>query len=137
MKSSNDDNINTFKIFDALSAQNLQINPFYIKIAGSITGGYLLTQLVYLFRGFGYQEFYQKDFVLRERLMLSEWELRSQKEELIKRGLISIRLGQSKLNYYTVNIQNIINLAVDNKSEFKSINEESSDSKTRNPRICI
>lgn len=132
-------NDKNFKIFDALSAQNLQINPFYIEIAGSITGGYLLTQLVYLFRGFSYREFYQKDKDMMERLRLTEWELRAQKKELVKRALLRVRYGKGKLSYYTINIERIIDIAVDKHVdkpiELSSRNEDSSFLETRIPRI--
>lgn len=129
-----------FKIFDALSSENLQINPFYIKIAGSITGGYLLTQLVYLFKGvYHYQEFFKKDSYFKEKLLLSEWELRAQKKELVKRGLIAIRLGKGKISHYIVNVQRIIEMAVDKfvdkPVDNKLINCESVDLKTRIPQI--
>lgn len=127
--------LDAFKIFEALSAQNLQINPFYIKITGSLVGGYLLTQLVYLFRSYDYQEFYQKDGCLRDRLLLSEWELKTQKKELVRLGLINIRIGLHKVTHYTINIEKIINLAVDNNTKLSSIKAESSDLKKRNPPI--
>lgn len=125
------------KIAKNFGTKNLQINPFFIKISGSIVGGYLLSQLWYLFNEvYDWKEFYHKDVYLREKLHLSEWELRSQKKELVKRQLINIRQGKGNITYYSVNIQKLIDLAsVDNNTELKLRNEESSDLETRNPRI--
>jgi hypothetical protein len=108
-----------FKLFDSLSQENIQINPVYIALTGSLAGGYFLTQLIYLSRYNKYEEFSAKDKYFMEKLLLSEWELRTQKKNLSNLGLVSIRHGKGNITYYSVNIPTIIQLAVD-KSLFRS-----------------
>lgn len=102
-----------FKLFDQLNAKSYHINPFYIEIAGSVTAGYLLTQLIFLSRSFAYEPFYRTDNVLRAAYKLGQKELMGARNKLIAAGLISIqRLGVPARLYYTINIDRIIELAI-------------------------
>lgn len=121
----------TLIIVEAISSKCLQMNPFFIKITGSVVSGYLLTQLYWLSKEYRHDEFYKNDAHFFNKLMLTEWELRAHKKKLKDLGLINIRYGKDKKPFYTVNILKICDLAVDN-SDF--VNEDSSVPKTRIPR---
>jgi len=101
-----------FKLFDSLTAKQFNINPLYIKISGSVTAGYFLTQLGFLYRAFDYKEFWRTDKQLCEDYCLTLEEVMGNRKKLIKLGLISVeRKGVPAKLHYTINISKIIELA--------------------------
>lgn len=102
-----------FKLFDKLVSKPYHINRFFVKIAGSITDGFLLTQLTYLYQQKDYQPFSPRDGYLREKYDLGDKELRGSRARLKAKGLISTQLaGVPAKLHYTINIDKIIELAL-------------------------
>src|SRR5678815_889576 len=90
-----------FKLFDQLNGQTYNINPLYIDLTGSVTAGYLLTQLIFLSRAFKYKPFYRTDNELREAYRLGQKELMNNRNKLVSLGLISTqRQGIPAKLYY-------------------------------------
>src|SRR5690606_23033761 len=103
-----------FKLFDKLISKPYHINRFFVKIAGSITDGYLLTQLTYLYQQADYQPFSPRDEYLREKYDFGDRELRGARSRLKKKGLISTTLkGVPAKLHYTINMDKIIELALE------------------------
>jgi hypothetical protein len=134
-----DQPVNTFqllRLFDTLSSENKQINKFYIKITGSITGGYFLTQLVYLFKAFKYQPFFKQDSKMISMYLFTKKELRNHRQKLIDLDLISTeRRGSPAKLFYTVNIQKIIDLAVSD-SLINPPSDEDQQPELENAQLC-
>ncbi len=102
-----------FKLFDKLVSKPYHINRFFVKIAGSITDGYLLTQLTYLYQRADYQPFSPRDQYLREKYDLGDKELRGARSRLKAKGLITTELkGLPAKLHYTVNTDRIMELAL-------------------------
>lgn len=110
-----------FKLFDKLVSKPYHINRFFVKIAGSITDGYLLTQLTYLFQQADYEPFSPRDEYLREKYDFGDKELRGARSRLKAKGLISTKLkGVPAKLHYTINTDKIMQLALELPA-FKSL----------------
>jgi hypothetical protein len=100
-------------VAEDLNQKLYDINPIYIDITGSITAGYLLTQLIFLSRSFGYREFCQTDAELQRDYRLGRRELADNRKKLISLGVISVvRKGVPAKLHYRINIEKIIELAI-------------------------
>jgi hypothetical protein len=84
---------------------------------GSLAAGFLLTQLVYLSRSFGYEEFYRTDEQLREKYRLGPKELINARKTLSKLGFVKSVLKKTKASilrkwHYTIDMDRIIDAAL-------------------------
>ena len=108
-----------FKLFDLLNAESYKINPLYVDMTGgSLVAGFLLTQLIFLARNFGYEEFYRTDEQLREAYRLGPKELINARKTLSKYGFVDSVQKKTKASilrkwHYTINIDKIVDAALE------------------------
>lgn len=105
-------------LFDALNEKPVAYQRIYAKITGSITGGLLLSQLVYWAKTVNWEEFYKIDREISEELGMGFYELRSAKNNLKRLKIVSIKCkGIPPKTYYTISKQEIINLITTNATK--------------------
>jgi hypothetical protein len=132
-KASNID-LSQFYLLDAISTENFQINPTFIKMTGSITTAFFLTQIMFLFRSYKYKPFYQTDKKMKERYSFTEWELRASRKKLQDMGLIKITRGKANVLYYEIDVSALIGQYEVGAVDKKKSAEETSGGVPRKPR---
>lgn len=79
--------------------------PVHIDITGSVTAGYLLSQIWYWSEVSSFKEFYKTDKDFCDELRLSIYELKGAKERLKELGIVKIyRKGIPAKTYYKLNL---------------------------------
>jgi hypothetical protein len=102
-----------FKLFDQLNAQSYHINPLYIDMTGSQNAGFLLTQLIFLSRGFKHDQFYRTDQQLRDAYRFGSKELINARKTLMSLGVVeAVRKGNPPKWHYRIVIEKIIELSL-------------------------
>lgn len=100
-------------LFDALNERPIAYQRVYSQIAGSVTAGLLLSQLLYWAKAMKYREFYKTDSELREETGLGSKELRNAKKTLSEFVEMNVR-GVPPKTYYNIKkdliIEKILNL---------------------------
>ena len=99
----------SLKIFDKLSERAIAYRPVYARICGSVTGGVLLSQLVYWGKASRWKEFYKTDNDLRTEICFSRHELLSAKKKVQSLGFVKTDVRDCPpKTYYTLNLEEII-----------------------------
>lgn len=92
------------KKFDAILADSIPVNPECIKIAGNVTYGILLTQLILIGSSHDFESFSAPDNYMKERYGFSRHQLLHGRKRLVSIGLISTKKRIDGKLYYTFNI---------------------------------
>ncbi len=109
------------EILELMAKTNHNINPFYIKITKSITYGYFLSQLEFLYRSFGCRQFYRTDLQLKSYYHLTQKEIINARKRLVTLGFLKTRKRREGGLYYTLNIEKLYQLWLEYKEEYKSV----------------
>jgi hypothetical protein len=95
-------------ILSELSQRPIAIFPVYIDIAGSVTAGLLLSQIIYWHTAVK-REFFKTDAEIMEETRLSAGELRAAKKAIKALGIVSIKVkGIPAKTFYDVNYENLL-----------------------------
>lgn len=100
----------TDQIKDALKAMNrrpVAYNPVYAVLTGSVTGGILLSQLIYWAAAMDWKEFYKTNPDIIKETGLTEDELRLAKKRLVKYVEI-VKKGTPCRTWYRLDIDKIL-----------------------------
>lgn len=115
----------------------IALHPSFIKLAGSLSGGVVLSQLFYWWRASGCRKFYKTDEDITKETFVSEWEIRQIKKELRKLPFLKITVsGLPAKTYYEFDpdllYEYLANLIPD---EIGETHETSSDETTQQVRM--
>ncbi|MGV7222465.1 MAG: hypothetical protein ACQ9MH_13150 [Nitrospinales bacterium] len=102
-------NKESLKIFDKLSEQVIAYRPVYARICGGVTGGILLSQLVYWGKVSEWREFFKTDIELRNEIGLSRHEMITAKKKIQDLGFAETDTrGYPPRTFYSLNLDKII-----------------------------
>lgn len=101
----------TKALLRAYSEHPVAYFPVYARIAGSVSAGVLLAQLLYWWQVQHEEEFYKTDEEFADELAMGVYELRGARKKLIEAGLITtVRKGLPRRMHYTVHEDRLIAL---------------------------
>jgi hypothetical protein len=97
------------KAFIALNQSPIAFYPIYADLTGSITGGVLLSQIMYWFGQMKGERFYKTDADLMQETRLTETEFKNAKKRIADLSFIDIiRDRVSNRTYYCVDVNEAI-----------------------------
>lgn len=92
--------------FLSINQRPISYYPIYTKITGSVTGGVLLSQLLYWYAAVNGRKFYKRDAEIKKETYLTTNELRSAKKKLKALQFIFVtREGVPAKTYYDFDIE--------------------------------
>ena len=94
-------------LFYELGARPIAYHVIFAKITGSVTGGVLLSQLIYWWKAVHCREFYKTDKELVGETGMGLWELKGAKKHVAPFVIIE-RKGVPARTYYQIDINAII-----------------------------
>ena len=116
-----------------LNARPIAFYPLYAKIAGGVTAGVLLSQLMYWFANAKQDKIYKTNAEILEETTLSEAELKTAKNKVKNLGFIHISLeGLPARTYYQIDWGKYQDVMI-NFANLMSENSQTSQAKTSEP----
>lgn len=116
----------------ALHQTPIAFYPCHAKIMGSVSGGVLLSQLLYWYGKVKGSTFYKADAELRNETMLNEWEFRKAKARLKELPFLTVtRKGVPPVTHYTIDEGKYAEMLQINFETVSELNERQSPNQTR------
>jgi len=112
-------------LFEAYQEHPIAYMPIYSRVAGSVTAGILLSQIVYWDGKMQHREFYKIDKDFCEELSMGSSELKNAKKRLLNIGVIGIvRKGIPAKSHYKLNLGKLSDLITTNVKKNRQVSRK-------------